>query len=169
MNVSDKAISKWETGKGYPDISLIEPLSEALGVSVIELFSGSDVENKNRSANILKTRFYVCPVCGNVIQSIGDAVVSCCGIVLPALEAEEPDEMHSINVELIEDEFYVTVPHEMSKTHHISFLAAVRDDTVEFKKLYPEGEAQARFSRSGTRYFLCFCNRHGLFKIPRPR
>ena len=38
LSVSDKVISKWETGRGYPDISLIEPLSVALGVSIIELF-----------------------------------------------------------------------------------------------------------------------------------
>ena len=53
LNVSDKAISKWETGRGYPDISLIEPLAEALRVSVIELFSGEDVVNTNRSFNML--------------------------------------------------------------------------------------------------------------------
>ena len=40
LNVSDKSVSKWETGRGYPDISLIEPLAESLGVSVIELMSG---------------------------------------------------------------------------------------------------------------------------------
>ena len=43
IGVSDKAVSRWETGRGYPDITLIEPLAEALGVSVIELFSGDDV------------------------------------------------------------------------------------------------------------------------------
>ena len=40
MTVSDKTVSKWETGRGYPDISLVEPLAAALGVSIIELFSG---------------------------------------------------------------------------------------------------------------------------------
>lgn len=40
IGVSDKAVSKWETGKGLPDISLIEPLSAALSVSVAELLSG---------------------------------------------------------------------------------------------------------------------------------
>lgn len=38
--VSSKAISKWETGQGLPDISLLEPLAKALDISVIELFSG---------------------------------------------------------------------------------------------------------------------------------
>lgn len=165
MNVSDKTISKWETGKGYPDISLIEPLSSALGVSVIELFAGSDVVNTNRAANMLRMKLHVCPVCGNVIQSTGDAVISCCGIVLPALEAEPEDDAHHLRAERAEDEYYVSISHEMSKTHYISFIAAVRDNGFEIKKLYPEGAAEGRFKISRTQHLLYYCNRHGLFKV----
>ncbi len=164
MNVSDKAVSKWETGRGYPDISLIEPLSDALGVSVIELFSGEDVVNTNKSANMLRMKLYVCPICGNVILGTGDAIVSCCGIVLPALEAEAEDEAHSLQVERVEDEYYVTVAHEMSKTHYISFILAVKDDGYEIRKLYPEGAAEARFKIRRTKFLYYYCNRHGLFK-----
>ena len=128
MNVSDKAISKWETSHGYPDISLVEPLADALGVSVIELFSGENVINTNKSFNMLRMKFYVCPICGNIICSTGEAVVSCCGIVLPAMEAESEDEAHRLSIEIIEDEYYVTVPHEMSKNHYISYIAAIRDE-----------------------------------------
>lgn len=165
VNVSDKAISKWETGRGYPDITLIEPLAMALGVSVIELFSGEDVVNTNRASHMLRTKLYVCPICGNVIHSTGEAVVSCCGITLPALEAEPADGEHAIRVERVEDEYYVTVDHEMSKSHHISFIAAAQNDGYEFKKLYPEGGAEARFRIRGTRGVYCYCNRHGLFHV----
>ena len=165
VNVSDKTVSKWETGKGYPDISLIEALSSALGVSVIELFAGADVVNGNRHANMLKMKVYVCPVCGNIIRSVGDAVVSCCGIMLPALEAEEPDAEHILSVEEVEDEYYVTAEHDMSKDHYISFIAAVRDDGCEFVKLYPESNAEARFKISRVKYFLYYCNHHGLYKV----
>jgi DNA-binding XRE family transcriptional regulator/desulfoferrodoxin (superoxide reductase-like protein) len=165
INVSDKAISKWETGRGYPDISLIEPLSLALGVSVIELFSGENVINTNKSSNMLRMKLYVCPICGNVIQSIGEAVVSCCGISLPTLDAEPADDKHPINVEIIEDEYYVTISHEMSKTHYISFISALRDNGYEIKKLYPESNAEARFKISRTESLFYFCNQHGLFKF----
>ena len=165
LNVSDKAVSKWETGRGYPDISLIEPLAAALGVSVMELFSGESVVNTNRAANLLRARLYVCPLCGNVVQSAGEAVVSCCGLTLPPLEAEDPEESHAIRVERVEDEYYVEVDHQMTRSHHISFLAAVRDDGWELKKLYPEGAAAARFQIRGTRAVYCYCNRHGLYKI----
>ena len=54
IHVSDKAVSKWETGQGFPDISLLEPLAKALGISVVELLSGEDIRNRNRSFNMLK-------------------------------------------------------------------------------------------------------------------
>ena len=168
LQVSDKAVSRWETGRGYPDITLIGPLSEALGVSVIELVSGEDVVNTNRASNMLRLKLFVCPVCGNVIHSSGEAVVSCCGITLPALEAEPADGEHRIFVERAEDEYFVTVLHEMSKTHYISFLLAVRDDGCEFRKLYPEGNAEARFRIAGTKRLYAYCNRHGLFAVSVP-
>ncbi len=164
LNVSDKAVSKWENGRGYPDVSLIEPLADALGVSVIELFSGEDVVNTNRTFNMRRTQLYVCPICGNIIQSTGEAVISCCGLVLPALEAETGDDAHRMHIEKSEDEYYVTIDHEMSKTHFISFILAVKDDGLEFRKLYPEGNAEARFGISRTRALYCYCNRHGLFR-----
>ena len=165
MHISDKAVSRWETGRGYPDISLIEPLSAALGVSVIELFSGENVINTNRSFNMLRTKLYVCPICGNVIRSTGEAIVSCCGIVLPALEAEAEDEAHRLSVSRVEDEYYVTIDHEMSRTHYISFLMAVKDNGCEVVKLYPEWNAEARFKIGRTQTLYYYCNRHGLFKV----
>ena len=165
LSVSDKAVSKWETGRGYPDISLIEPLAASLGVSVIELFAGQHVVNTNRSFHLLRTKFYVCPLCGNVIHSFGEAVVSCCGITLPPLEAEDADNSHVCTLERIEDEYYLSVDHPMTKTHYISFLAAMRDDGYEIKKLYPEGSAAARFPIAGIRRFYYYCNRHGLFRL----
>ncbi|MBR2549383.1 MAG: helix-turn-helix domain-containing protein [Clostridiales bacterium] len=163
--VSSKAVSKWETGQGFPDVSLIEPLAKALDISVIELLSGEDIRNCNRSSNMTKGKFYVCPVCGNVINTTGEAVVSCCGITLPPLEPEAPDEEHGITVEIIEDEYYVTVCHPMTKEHYISFLAAVSDQGIQLTKLYPEGNAEARFRISCVRKMYAYCNRHGLFMV----
>ena len=165
--VTSKAVSKWETGKGFPDVGLLEALGKALDVSVIELLSGEDISNLNKSCNMIKGKFYVCPVCGNVIQTTGEAVISCCGITLPPLEAEEPNEEHSLNVETVEDEYYVTLNHPMTKEHYISFLAAISDDGVQLVKLYPEGNAQARFKISRVRKLYAYCNRHGLFEVDR--
>lgn len=164
IGVSSKTVSKWETAKGLPDITLIEPLSQALGVSVIELMSGNTVTNKNVSSNILRSKFYICPICGNIIRTTGDALISCCGITLPALEAEETDEAHVIKIEKVEDEYFVSIDHEMKKTHFISFIAHLTSDKVNFIKLYPEGNAEARFQLRGRGYLYIYCNKHGLMK-----
>lgn len=168
LRVSDKTVSKWETGKGYPDITLIEPIAKALGISVQELLSGSSVTNRNQSFNMYRVKFYVCPVCGNVLVSTGEAVVSCCGLMLNPLEAEEPDAEHALAAEKVEDEYYVRLAHPMTKTHSVSFIAAVSDIGVELTKLYPEGEAEARFKISRTRYLYWYCNHHGLFRVRIP-
>ena len=165
--VTSKAVSKWETGKGFPDIGLLESLGKALDVSVIELLSGEDITNLNKSCNMVKGKFYVCPVCGNVIQTTGEAVISCCGITLPPLESEAPDEEHSLNIETIEDEYYVTLNHPMTKEHYISFIAAISDQGVQLVKLYPEANAQARFKISRVRKLYAYCNRHELFEVDR--
>ncbi len=165
IHVSGKAVSKWETGQGFPDISLIEPLAAALGISVIELLSGEDVRNRNRSSDMAKGEFYVCPVCGNAVRTVGEAVISCCGVTLPPAEAEPADAEHPICVEIIEDEYYVTVAHPMTKEHYVSFLAAASDNGLQFVKLYPEGNAEARFRIDRVGRIYAFCNRHGLFYV----
>ena len=165
ISVSSKAVSKWETGRGYPDISLLEPLADTLRISVIELLSGNHVMNVNRTANMARGKWYVCPVCGNVIRSTGEAVISCCGITLVPAEPEEMDEAHCIRKEIAEDEYYVTVDHPMTKEHFISFLAAVSDSGVQIVKLYPEGNAEARFKINRVKTLYAYCNRHGLFCI----
>ena len=160
LSVSDKTISKWETAKGYPDITLLEPIAAVLGVSVPELLSGNFVSNTNTSGNMLRAKLYVCPVCGNVICSAGQSLVSCHGITLPALEAEESP---AIRVESVEDEYYVTVDHPMTREHHISFIAALSCDTLQLVKLYPEGEAAAGIKKRWVEKIYCYCNRDGLF------
>ena len=122
IGVSDKTISKWETGKGLPDISLIEPLAKALEVSIIELMNGEYITNQNKAGNMLKSNFSVCPICGNIIHTMGENINSCCGINLPILEAELENEKHTINCEAIENEYYISLEHEMTKDHYISFI-----------------------------------------------
>ena len=163
--VSDKAVSKWENGKGYPDLSLLEGLAGALDVSVAELLSGKTVSNVNVSANMLRSKFYVCPVCGNAIHAMGEAVIHCHGVPLTPQQAEETDENHMIFIEGVEDEYFVRIEHEMTKSHYISFMAAVSPDRLQMVKLYPEGNAEARFKTSMVKKIFFYCNRDGLFSI----
>lgn len=165
LGVSDKAVSKWETGRGYTDVTLLPPIADALSVSVAELLSGEAVVNENVSANMLKSKFYVCPICSNVIHSMGEAVVSCHGIALKPIDAEKSNNKHIFAIEKVEDEFFVQIDHPMTKQHYISFIAAMSCDSVQIKKLYPESSAQARFKINGVKRIYYYCNRDGLFYI----
>lgn len=164
LAVSDKTISKWETEKGLPDITILESLAKALNVSLVELMAGEYVVNRNVSSKVLKGKFYICPVCGNVIHAMGEGVYSCCGIVLPVQEAEEPDEEHEIKISKFEGLAIISLNHEMSKTHHISFIAYATLDCMGMKKLYPEQSPEADFLIRGHGYIYVYCNRHGLYQ-----
>lgn len=185
LGITDKAVSKWETDRGLPDITLVEPLACALGVSVAELLSGEQIVNANRAGNLLRAKFYVCPLCGNVIHATGEASISCCGIALPVLEVENavdgripaaPENaaaadpsVHLPRVEVADGEVYLTMEHPMGKDHFISFMAYVITDQVFFRKLYPEQTADARFPYRGLGTIFAYCNRHGLFACRTPR
>lgn len=164
IGVSDKAVSKWETGKGLPDITLIEPLSKALKVSVIELMNGEYMINQNKASNMLKSNFSVCPICSNIIHTMGENIISCCGMNLPILEAENENDKHTIECKIIENEYYISIKHDMSKEHYISFIAYITNDRCEIVKLYPEQTAEARFLKRGKGLIYIYCNKDGLIK-----
>ena len=163
LHISDKTVSKWETGKGYPDMTLLEPIARVFGVSITELLSGNEIRNMNAAANMVRSKIYVCPVCGNVIHSTGEAVIQCHGIQLFPEEAERADERHPISVQRVDDEYYVRVDHAMEREHYISFIAAVSADRLQLVKLYPEGGAETRLQIAGVQRIYAFCNRDGLF------
>ena len=163
--VSDKTVSKWETAKGYPDISLLDPIAKVFGVSVAELMSGNAVNNVNVSANMLRSKFYVCPVCGNSFHCMGEAVIHCHGVQLMPLSAEEVDEHHGITVGIVEDEYFIQIDHEMTKKHYISFIAALSYDKLQLVKLYPEGNPECRFKINAVKKIFFYCNKDGLFSF----
>lgn len=164
LMICDKTVSKWETQRGLPDITLLEPLATALNVSIAELISGECITNSNRSGNMFRTNFYVCPICGNVIFSTGNGSFSCCGINLPVQQTEETNSGHEINVEQVEYDYYVTLNHPMTKTHYLSFIAYVTTNKVQLLKLYPEQNPEVRFPMSGNGYIYAYCNQDGLFR-----
>lgn len=164
LNVSDKAISKWETGKGLPDIGIIEDLAQVLEVSITELLTGDLRVNENRSANMKKACFYICPICGNIMTAVGQGSFSCCGLMMPVQEAEPDNEDHMICIETVDHEYSVAVRHPMEKGHYISLIAYVTSDSLEIVKLYPEQDVSVRFRKKGHGFFYTYCNRHGMFR-----
>ncbi|GBG55392.1 transcriptional regulator [Sporomusaceae bacterium FL31] len=163
MNISDKTISKWERGLGCPDVSLLPELSQILGVNIEEILLGKIELNEMIGGNMKKLRFYVCPQCNNLMTATGDAHISCCGKRLEALVPEKANEQHLLNLEPVEDEFYVSSSHEMRKEHYISFVAYVTGDKVFIVKQYPEWNMQFRFHKLGHGKLYWHCSNHGLF------
>ncbi|MEG0656883.1 helix-turn-helix domain-containing protein [Anaerorhabdus sp.] len=169
MNISDRTISKWERGIGCPDISLLQELSDILGVNIEKILIGDLVPNQNDKGNMKKINFYICPICGSVQFGTGEVEISCCGRKLAPLISHKANSLHEINVAEIEGEFYITVQHEMTKTHFISFVACVSLDRVLFVKLYPEQTAEIRIPKMIGSDIYFYCNRHGLMKKERIR
>lgn len=165
--VSDKAVSKWERGLGCPDISSVNNIAALFGVSAESLLNGELNTNGRNGGNMKRIKFYVCPECGNTFTAATgtSAELSCCGRKLLALEAAEPDAAHKPEIHDIDDELYITFPHEMTKKHYISFAAAVGSDRSYMHRLYPEQDAAARIPRIGWEELYFYCSEHGLMKI----
>ena len=173
MNISDKTISKWERGLGCPDVSLLGELSALFEVNIEKLLSGDLEPNALDSGDFRRMKFYLCPVCGNVITNTGNAEIFCCGRKLLPLAAKPADEKHTAVIEETDGDYYVTFPHEMRKDHFISFAAYVTNEKLLLIKLYPEQEAAVRLPKMGSnkllhkynrRLYYC-CSKHGLYYL----
>ena len=125
----------------------------------------SGVENSNVAANLKKSTFYVCPECKNVIWSAGEAVVSCCGNALEPLMAKTGADALDATVEMSDGRQRVHVAHPMSKDNHLLFIAAVGDDLVRIKRLYPEQEASAEFDLQGPCKLYTYASSYGLVEL----
>lgn len=163
LHVSDKTISKWECGLGCPDVSLLQQLSGVLKVNLEQLLTGDMEPNDRNGGNMKRIQFYQCPVCGNLLTATGEADISCCGRKLEAMPVKKSDTQHHLNVETIEDDYYITFEHEMTKVHYISFVAYVCCDRILIVKLYPEQEGQVRFHKMHGGKFYFGCNQHGVW------
>ena len=162
VGVGDKAVSKWERGLGCPDVSLLPELSRVLGVGLEALLSGALDANDQERGNMKKLKFYVCPECGNFIAAATEAGVSCCGRTLLPLEPQKPEE--PLSVEKIDDSWFVSSPHPMTKDHYVSFAALLTGDTLFLRRLYPEWDLQTRIPAFGHGILLWYCTQHGLFR-----
>ena len=164
LHLSDKTISKWERGQGCPDVSLLGKLSQVMGVNLEKLLEGDLDPNDTDGGNMKRIKFYVCPDCGNVLTATGPAEITCCGRKLSALTQKQADEAHQPAVENIENDYYVTFDHPMTKEHYLTFAAWVSYDRVLLMRLYPEQAAEVRFPRISRGKLYFYCSRDGLME-----
>jgi len=163
LHISDKTVSKWERGQGCPDVSLLHQLSEVFNVTTEKILLGDLDPSNPDGGNMDRTKFYMCETCGNIMTSIGEAEISCCGRKLTALTPRVADQAHRLTVEEIEYDYYVTFDHEMKKDHYINFLAYVSINSVLLIKLYPEQSGEVRFPKMHGGKLYYGCSKHGLW------
>jgi superoxide reductase len=119
--------------------------------------------------------FYVCGVCGNVVEKIKDSGVPiiCCGQPMNKMEVQSTDSTNEKHVPLIEvdgTKVKVTVGstlHPMTKEHHISMIVLETDNDMKRQFLDHEGEPVAYFNVcEGEKVLRAYelCNIHGLWK-----
>lgn len=167
LNISNKAISKWECGHGAPDISLWEELSAVLGADILKLLQGELHPNRPDVGKIDKMRFYVCPVCGNILTSTGKANISCCGRKLEPEVAKLCTPEHEISISQVDIEYCISLNHDMSKEHYIYFIAYVQGNCVVLLRLYPEQSPMFHLPMvRGVGNLYLYCSKHGLQKYP---
>lgn len=163
LAVSDRTISKWERGLGCPDISLVAPLAGILGVTTESLLTAELSEQPPQGGNMKNTVFYVCPVCGNLIVSASPAGVQCCGRSLEPMKPRKADAGHRLHTEPVEDEWYITADHPMTKEEHIAFVALLSGGSLRLWRQYPEWDFQLRLSRREHGLLVWYSTRDGLF------
>lgn len=163
LQITDKAVSRWERGIGCPDVSLLEALSRALGADLSALLTGDLPDEQNGGGNMKNTTYYVCPVCGGITVTTGQTDLSCCGRKLTALMPQKAAEGEKLHAEKVEGEWFLTSDHPMTKDHHIAFVAFAAGDRVQLVRQYPEWELQLRLSERGHGMLLWYCTQHGLF------
>lgn len=162
LNVSDKAVSKWECGKGCPDISLLSALADLFQIDVRVLLNGVIDEKEEEKGNMKKLKFYVCPHCGNIITATSEAAVTCCGSQLTASEPRNAEKHEKLQMEEVDGMWYISSDHKMSKEHYISFVAFVNDNTAMICKQYPEWNLQATIPLYRSGKLIWYCTKCGL-------
>lgn len=163
LGVSDKAVSKWERGMGCPEVSLLPDLSNIFHVDLEKLLSGEMNENETLGGNMKKMNFYICPTCGNMVTAMTDTTVSCCGKKLSAKQPVKAGEDEKLKVEIIDDNYFITSEHPMTREHHITFIALLTGDSIMLRKQYPEWDLQVRIPTFAHGKLLWYCTKHGLF------
>lgn len=140
--VTDKAVCKWEKGRGCPNITLISQLSKVLEVDIQSILQGYLDRNKKIGENMNHLKFYKCPTCGNLVTSIKSVELSCCGNKLSPVSAQtRSDPEYQPVIQEFDGQYSIKFNHPMTKSDYISQVIVVRYDQIMTVNLYAESEA----------------------------
>ena len=140
--VTDKAVCKWEKGRGCPNITLISQLSKVLEVDIQSILQGYLDKNKKIGENMNHLKFYKCPTCGNLVTSIKSVELSCFGNKLSPVSAQtRSDPEYQPVIQEFDGQYSIKFNHPMTKSDYISQVIVVRYDQIMTVNLYAESEA----------------------------
>ena len=140
--VTDKAVCKWEKGRGCPNITLISQLSNVLEVDIQSILQGYLDKNKKIGENMNHLKFYKCPTCGNLVTSIKSVELICCGNKLSPVSAQtRSDPEYQPVIQEFDGQYSIKFNHPMTKSNYISQVIVVRYDQIMTVNLYAESEA----------------------------
>lgn len=147
-----------------PDVSLLKDISALYDVDIEKILDANLEEKGVEVGNMKRMKFIRCAHCGNIFWSTGGGEISCCGRKLIPLVAQDMDAAHDAKIEEIDNEYFVTFDHEMTKEHYIVFAALVSWDRATVVRLYPEQSGELRLPRQRRGELYLCCNKDGLFR-----
>ncbi len=162
LGVTEQAVSKWERGLGLPDISLCPALAEILGVYLMVILTGDMEENTEVTHSMKKLHYHCCPSCGNVVVSMTEANISCCGRPLPVLPLKKAAEHQKMTVTEVEDEHYISCEHPMTKEDYIAFTVFATGERLDVVRHYPEWNLERRIPKRAHGQLIWYSKKEGL-------
>lgn len=166
ISVTDKAVCKWETGHGCPDITLLSQLSKVLEIDIQSILRGEFVKSPDIAGNMNRVKFYRCPTCGNLVTSVKEIEISCCGNKLIAVEARQSDEKKYVPIiSEFDGQFSVKFDHPMTKDDFIANVIAVQYDKILVINLFAEQEAIVTLPQIGGLRLYLITSKDGLIAV----
>lgn len=164
--VTDKAVCKWEKGHGCPDITLLSQLSKVLEIDIQSILRGELVKNRSIAGNMNRLKFYRCPTCGNLVTSVKEIEISCCGNKLHSMELRQTDNpKYQPVISEFDGRYLVSFKHPMTKDEYIANLITVQYDKLMVTNLFAEQEAVVILPQIGGVRMFVITSKGELFAI----
>lgn len=161
LNISNKTVSKWECGLGFPDSSLWQQLSEELGADLMHILDGELRLNKKDVGKLTRMSFYVCPDCNGIVFSTSSPSIYCCGKIIDK-KASTWELEDKINLSDVDGELLVSIDHPMNKDGYILFVAMIKNERVSIFRMYPEQSCEVRIPKIKNSLLVAYSTKLGL-------
>lgn len=109
-------------------------------------------------------KFYVCPVCGNVVIATEENIVTCCGKKLNGQEIKNAEGKHCLQVDELNGKVHFTSEHGMTLEHHLNFIAYGKGSQYMMIRLDKEKPVDVVVDKIDDAEIIFGCNQHGVWR-----